>query len=81
MIAHQWQDLPSQPPTALPAWCREEFRVSAANLATGTSLVGEEVLPFTSPYLEEWELLGKRWRALPEAERLQYNVYNQGRSF
>ena len=44
--------------------CREEFRVSAAKRATGTSLVGE-VLPFTSPYLEGWELLGKRWRALP----------------
>ena len=27
-----------------------------------------------SPYLEEWELLGKRWRALPEAERLQYKI-------
>ena len=34
----------------------------------------KEMLPFTSPCLEEWELLGKRWRALPEAERLQYKI-------
>ena len=83
MIAHQWQDVQSQPPSALPAWSREEFRVSA-QIATEASRVGKEVLslpfshkevlPFTSPYLTEWELLGKRWRALPEAERLQYKV-------
>ena len=67
----------------LPAWSREEFRVSA-QIATEASRVGKEVLslpfshkevlPFTSPYLTEWELLGKRWRALPEAERLQYKI-------
>ena len=83
MIAHQWQDVQSQPPSALPAWSREEFRVSA-QIATEASRVGKEVLslpfshkevlPFTSPYLTEWELLGKRWRALPEAERLQYKI-------
>ena len=75
MIAHQWQDVQSQSlPQRCPGRSREEFRVSAATRATGTSLVGGEVLPFTSPYLEEWELLGKRWRALPEAERLQYKI-------
>ena len=66
MIAHQWQDVQSQPPSALPAWSREEFRVSA-QIATEASRVGKEVLslpfshkemlPFTSPCLEEWELL------------------------
>ena len=75
MIAHQWQNVQSQSlPQRCPGRSREEFRVSAATRATGTSLVGGEVLPFTSPYLEEWELLGKRWRALPEAERLQYKI-------
>ena len=39
----------------------------------------KEMLPFTSPYLTEWELLGKRWRALPEAERPVQN--SQGRFF
>ena len=72
-----------EPPSVLPAWSREEFRVSA-QIATEASRVGKEVLslpfshkevlPFTSPYLTEWELLGKRWRALPEAERLQYKI-------
>ena len=79
MIAHQWQDVQSQPPSALPAWSREDFRVRLQASRVGKEVLSlpfshEEVLPFTSPYLTEWELLGKRWRALPEAERLQYKI-------
>ena len=79
-----------EPPSALPAWSREEFRVSA-QIATEASRVGtevlslpfshEEVLPFTSPYLEETVgAPGQAVEGAPRCPRLRGSPVQRGRA-